>query len=442
MFSQQNGFSPPTEPVTGSFIALYNKDGPMNIDTVLVNNSGANVIYLSRFENSSGDFQYSYIVQNTSNSRIMLQRQIGNVTQDDELNCGAIDDNGNIFVAGQYESSTGNPGFLAKYGNTGNLLWQREYYRTLTGGNDPTGYWYGCDVENGGANVYVAGYTVYVDGANLNGYTGIVKYNTNGNMLASYKAGNRFAEISDLVVDSSNNYIVCGDIVVANINDAHGSVEKFYANGTQVWANALRISNIDTSFTSLAIDSANNVVTVGQNNIVKFYANGSVNWVTQGVDVIFSGVAVDSSDNIYISGIKGNGFPYVGYYSKFYSNGTPIFQNTIDYTGNANASVTCQTEKIKHTGSNVYIGGRISTYAEYPNTNPGYEGFSAKLPDDGSGTGTYAFFDIASNATTYSTPSYNLNSGGFGLGSVGNTTNAAATATSSNGNIRMRIVPL
>jgi hypothetical protein len=243
----------------------------MTIDTVLVNSSGANVVYLSVFDNSSGDRQYSYIVQNTSNSRIMLQREIGNVAQDDTLNCGAIDDNGNIFVGGTYASNSsvaGSPGFLSKYSNTGNLLWQREYYRALTGGNPGQGYWDGCDVENGGANVYVAGSTTYVDGANLNGYTGIVKYNTNGNMLASYKASNRFAEIGDLVVDSSNNYIVCGDIVVANIFDAHGSVEKFYANGTQIWANALRISNIDTTFTSLAIDSANNVITVGQNNMV------------------------------------------------------------------------------------------------------------------------------------------------------------------------------
>lgn len=442
MFSQQNGFSPPTEPVTGSFIALYNKDGPMAIDTVLVNSSGSNVVYLSLFDNSSGDRQYSYIVQNTSNSRIMLQREIGNVSIDDTLNCGAIDDNGNIFVGGQYVSSTGNPGFLAKYSNTGNLLWQREYYRTLTGGNDPVGYWYGCDVENGGANVYVAGYTTYVDGIDLNSYFGVVKYNTNGNMLARYKASNRYTSIQDLAVDSSNNYYITGRIVVANVSDDHGSVEKFYANGTQVWANALRISNNDTVFLSLAVDSSNNVIAVGQENIVKFYANGSVNWVTQGVDVGLTGVAVDSSDNIYVAGQKGNGFPYVGYYAKFYSNGTPIFQNTIDYTGNANASVTCQTDKIKHTGSNVYIGGRIDAYAEYPNTNPGYEGFSAKLPDDGSATGTYAFFDIASNTTTYSTPSYATSASGFGLGAVSNTSNAAGTATSSNGNIRMRITPI
>jgi hypothetical protein len=441
MFSQKNGFSPPTEPVTGSFIALYNKDGPMDIDTVLINSSGANVIYISRFDNSSGDSQYSYIIQNTSNSRIMLQREIGNITADDTLNTGAIDDNGNIFVGGTYfsnSSTAGAPGFLAKYSNTGNLLWQREYYRALTGSNPGQGYWYGCDVENGGANVYVAGYTTYVDGIDLNAYYGVVKYNTNGNLLARYKASNRYASIQDLVVDSSNNYYITGRIVVANVSDDHGSVEKFYANGTQVWANALRISNVDTTFLALAVDSANNVITVGQNNIVKFYANGYVNWVTQGVDVYHTSVALDSSDNIYVAGRKGNAFPYTGYYAKFYSNGTPIFQNTIDYTGNANATTTCQINQIKHTGSNIYLGGSISI----PNTTTGYQGFSAKLPANGSATGTYAFFDIASNTTTYSTPSYNLNSGGFGLGAVSNTTNAAASATSTNGNIRMRIVPL
>ena len=434
MFSQQNGFSPPTEPVTGSFIALYNKDGKMEIATVLIDSLGANVIYLSRFSNSSSNVQYSYIIQNTSNSRIMLQREIGRVGFDDTLKCGAIDDNGNIFMAGTIVGTTGNPAFLVKYGNTGNLLWQREYYRSISP-TDPSGVWYGCDVENGGANVYVAGSTNYIDGANINSYFGVVKYNTNGNMLARYKAGNRFTSIQDLVVDSSNNYYITGRIVVANISDDHGSVEKFYANGTSIWANSLRIDNIDTVFTSMAVDSANNVVTVGQDNIVKFYANGSVNWVTQGVDVGFTGVVVDSSDNIYVSGQKGNGFPLVGYYAKFYSNGTPVFQNTIDYTGNANALVTCTTTSIKHTGSNVYIGGYISS-------NNVYEGFSAKLPDDGSATGTYAFFDIASNNTSYSTPSYVTDPSGFGLGAVSNTSNVAGIATSSNGDIRMRITAI
>ena len=436
MFSQQNGFSPPTEPVTGSFIAVYNKDRAMEITTVLVNSSGANVIYLSSANNSSNLSQYSYIIQNTSNSRIMLQREIGNSTEENIQACGAIDNDGNIFTAGQYISSSANSGFLAKYSNTGNLLWQREYYRTLLSGAG--GVWYGCDVENGGANVYVAGYTNYVVSNVVTGFGSVVKYDTDGNILARYKSSNEYTEIQDVVVDNSNNYYITGRVVVANISDDHGSVEKFYANGTQIWANALRISNVDTVFIALAVDSANDVIAVENGtNIVKFYANGSVNWVTQGVDVSFTDVVVDSSDNIYVSGQKGNGFPLVGYYAKFYSNGTPIFQNTIDYTGNPNATVTISTTSINHTGSNIYLGGYIGA-----NVNVGYEGLSAKLPDDGSATGTYAFFNIVSNTTTYSTPSYVTDPTGFGLGTVSNTTDSAATATSSNGNIKMRIVPL
>ena len=438
MFSQQNGFSPPTEPVTGSFIAVYNKDRAMEISTVLVNSSGANVIYLSRADNSSNLSQYSYIIQNTSNSRIMLQRDIGNSTEENTQECGAIDNDGNIFTAGQYVTSSANPGFLAKYGNTGNLLWQREYYRVHLGSPINGSFWRGCDVENGGANVYVAGYTSYVVSNVVTSFGSVVKYNTNGNILARYKSSNEYASIQDLVVDNSNNYYITGRVVVANVSDDHGSVEKFYANGTQIWANALRISNVATVFIALAVDSANNVIAVDNGtNIAKFYANGSVNWVTQGVDVSFTDVVVDSSDNIYVSGQKGNGFPLVGYYAKFYSNGTPIFQNTIDYTENPNATVTINTTSINHTGSNIYLGGYISA-----NANVGYEGLSAKLPDDGSATGTYAFFNIASNTTTYSTPSYVTDPSGFGLGTVSNTTNSAATATSSNGNIKMRIVPL
>lgn len=438
MFSQQNGFSPPTEPVTGSFIAVYNKDRAMEITTVLVNSSGANVIYLSRADNSSNLRQYSYIIQNTSNSRIMLQREIGNSTEENTQECGAIDNDGNIFTAGQYVTSSANPGFLAKYSNTGNLLWQREYYRVHMGSPINSSFWRGCDVENGGANVYVAGTTNYVVSNSVTSFGSVVKYNTNGNILARYKSSNEYASIQDLVVDNSNNYYITGRVVVANVSDDHGSVEKFYANGTQIWANALRISNVATSFKALAVDSANNVIAVENGtNIAKFYANGSVNWVTQGVDVSFTDVAVDSSDNIYVSGQKGNGFPLVGYYAKFYSNGTPIFQNTIDYTENPNATVTITTTSINHTGSNIYLGGYISA-----NANVGYEGLSAKLPDDGSATGTYAFFNIVSNTTTYSTPSYVTDPSGFGLGTVSNTTNSAATATSSNGNIKMRIVPL
>ncbi len=143
----------------------------------------------------------------------------------------------------EFPSYIGMNGFLAKFNNTGNIIWSTFY----SGDNNVE--MYNLDVNDEG-DIFVAGHTnstkniatpqTYKPYHNTNFYyeTFIVKFNNSGIRLwGTYFSGNRNTIIPQIYVDKySNIYIACvSDSFKNNNNESYIVAGKFNTNGNLAW---------------------------------------------------------------------------------------------------------------------------------------------------------------------------------------------------------------
>ena len=119
---------------------------------------------------------------------------------------------------------------------------------------------------------------------------------------------------SDIALDSSNNIYLAGITTSFGAGDFDMALVKYNNMGEQQWNTTWGGSNFDTA-SGIAVDSSDNVYLVGitvsfgagQSDmvIVKYNSLGEQQWNTtwggSGGDLGY-GIAVDSSDNIYLVG--------------------------------------------------------------------------------------------------------------------------------------------
>jgi hypothetical protein len=167
----------------------------------------------------------------------------------------AVDSSSNVYVTGS--SAT------IKYDTDGNELWVKNY----SGG--------GSDIAlDSSGNVYVAGSVT-------------IKYDSNGNELWVQSGGG-----TAIAVDSSGNVYVTG----FNIT------RKYDTNGNLQWERPyiLTVHDID-------LDASGNVYVFGRNQAVKYDTNGNEQWaieydISVGFNLYFSGAVVSPSGNVYVTG--------------------------------------------------------------------------------------------------------------------------------------------
>lgn len=249
-----------------------------------------------------------------------------------------VDSSGNSYVGGD-TSSAATDGLLAKYNSSGTLQWQRKLtsaaYEAIR-----------AIAVDSSSNVYVTGYAT-------NDFL-IAKYNTSGTLQWQRKLGNATGGGFGIAVDSSANVHVVGATTVSSVT--YLTVAKYNTSGTIQWQRKLGTSGNSPEATGVAVDSSGNVYISGTNQskmiLVKYNSSGTIQWQNKvNLDSEGKSVAVDSSGNVYVGGTIGS--PRSLLAVKYNSSGVIQWQKKLTSTNNSTVANAVAVDA----SGNVYFGG-------------------------------------------------------------------------------------
>jgi len=284
---------------------VYN--GTATFGTTTLTSLGNYEIFIAKY-NSSGVFQWA--------------KSAGSSDYEWGINI-AVDNSGNCFVTGEFFSTisfgsatvTTNGDrdvFLAKYSSEGDFQW------AVSGGS---GYYDLCGgvTSDASGNVYLSG---MISGpANFSGhiittigYQNIfyIKYDPNGDLIWGYNDANGFRSWG-IGVDSHNDSYVLNDYYLSkHLSDGSFSWQRSWSSSEFIFANSFKTDILGNNYvcgtySGTAYFPPYSVVSAGQNDIfvVKYNADGDVEWVTSGGGTGNErsiGISADISGSAFITG--------------------------------------------------------------------------------------------------------------------------------------------
>lgn len=270
----------------------------------------------------------------------------------------ALDASGNVYLNGLSRATWGSPirpydalddGFVAKLAANGSLLWN-----TFLGGP-------GLDagqariVVDADGNSFVAGQSNATWGSPVTPYAGswdgyVAKLDTNGALQwSTFVGGSSNEYCRGIALDKDGNPYVSGDnYAVGGVQDAF--VAKLNANGALQWSTPFGGPGWDMG-SDIVVDGVGNAYMAGRAGsdwgapvnpfsgggndvlVAKLNANGAVLWHTflGGSDAdIGSGIALDASGNIYVTGDSGTTW---GWPASPFAGGRDAFAAMLDANG-------------------------------------------------------------------------------------------------------------
>ena len=273
-----------------------------------------------------------------------------------------LDENGNVYVTGLSWGSGSDEDFATiKYAPNGDTLWVRRY----NGPSDSRDVALRLAVDDSG-NVYVAGGS---DSAYVSDYA-IIKYNTNGEILwvRRYNGPDDDEDWAGaLKVDKSQNVYVTG-FSKGNATDEDYATIKYAPNGDTLWVRRYNSpTNGSDIATALAVDNSGNVYVTGYSGFypyyyyatIKYASNGDTLWVRAyggpvGEYNLASALALDGSGNVYVTGVSDGG-PSDDYATiKYAPNGDTLWVRR--YNGPGNFTDAALALAVDDSG-NVYVTG-------------------------------------------------------------------------------------
>jgi hypothetical protein len=231
-----------------------------------------------------------------------------------ETVAGIVAHNDSIYITGNTERAAGHyDAFIVKFDSSGNLRWQKTWGG---GGND---YGKGVAVDTDG-NVYVTGNTSSTGVSPGTADVFLLKIDPSGTLQWQRTWGGSGADLgTGVAVDSSGNVYVTGSTNTfgtgGNNYDVH--LLKFDPSGALLWQRTWGSMINDWDWgKGVAVDSSDNIYVTGYSGglitlfedvlLLKFNPLGNLVWVKtwgsseyrdRGEDV-----TVDSSDNIHVTG--------------------------------------------------------------------------------------------------------------------------------------------
>jgi hypothetical protein len=272
----------------------------------------------------SGDL---FVVKYNSSGTKQWTKQLG-TSVDDQARGVATDSSGNVYVTGYTQGGLdGNTNaglwdlFVVKYNSSGTKQWTKQLGTSNSESSN------GVATDSSG-NVYVTGWT----SGGLDGNTSagdwdlfVVKYSSNGTKQWTKQLGTSSRDWAyGVATDSSGNVYVTGYTSGSLDGNTSAGVEdlfvvKYNSSGTKQWTKQLGTSSRDEA-RGVATDSSGNVYVTGWTSggldgntsagssdlfVVKYNSSGTKQWTKQlgssSADEA-SGVATDSSGNVYVSG--------------------------------------------------------------------------------------------------------------------------------------------
>ncbi|UOQ64717.1 SBBP repeat-containing protein [Hymenobacter volaticus] len=319
---------------------------------------------------STNSYDYTTLKYSTSGQLQWVSQYIGSGTStDNDLASNlALDNAGNVYVAGNSYRNNQGDYLTVKYSNGGTQLWASRY--------------------NGPANGYDlmrdlavdANGSVYITGTSDNGSNydyATVRYSTSGQQLWATRyngAGNDYDEATSLVVDNAGNAVVTGYALGSNGTWDYTTI-KYAVGGQPLWESYY--NSPDNSYDEardVAVDAANNVFVTGRSYngsgqldyaTAKYAAaTGQQLWAsrysgTVTGDQAVLGLAVDGTGNVAVTGASASTsstdfdyatLKYAG------ANGQQLWQTR--YSGPTATSVSSEANDVAlDAAGNVYVTG-------------------------------------------------------------------------------------
>ncbi len=289
----------------------------------------------------------------------------------------AVDTDGNVLVAGWTSSPDAAYGTTVKYSSEGLTLWTRSVeWCSLD-----------CLAVDSDGNVFVMGQAAW-DGENHD--LGALKYSSAGDLLWSQRDSVPASPMA-LATDADGNVVMTGHVRVADASRCSSVTVKYSNAGVPLWTNLYGgFGDMAHSIVrAMALDHSGNVIVTSDSQsprgdldflTIKFSSAGVPLWTNY-----YNGpandsdhphaVAVDASDNVYVTGESWGGNPASGgtlndYATiKYSSTGVPLWTNY--YNGPANnmdvpsALAVDASGNVFVTGSSVYPNGTAFVTVAY-----------------------------------------------------------------------------
>lgn len=222
----------------------------------------------------------------------------GTMTSNDRATDVAVDDSGNVYIAGETSSGfTGADYLTVKYNSAGRLIWAAQYNGANLMNRDDQAVAIAVDPAG---NVYVTGNS---KGQNSNSDFATVKYNSAGKQLwiARYtEPGDSYDYVIDMAVDARGNVYITGGSVFA----PKYITLKYSPAGEQLWI-VKEPLNQNESVSCLTVDAAGNVYVSGYGFLtVKYNAGGVKQWAVRYGSTfgIAKSIAADANGNVFLAG--------------------------------------------------------------------------------------------------------------------------------------------
>ncbi len=301
------------------WVTAYN--GPANQQDVpvaiIINEHGS--VYVTGSSTASSTYPYSNdyatVKYDSNGVQQWVARYNGTGNQEDNPRSLALDNDGNVFVAGISESDSiypYNTDFATvKYNSIGVQQWVARYNGSANDNDEATAIY----VDNSG-NVYVTGASR--DSATNSDYT-TIKYDQNGNVqwIAKYNGPvNGDDGARDIALDEQDNVYVTGCSFGAGTYNDYATI-KYNPSGIQQWVVryngpadgedvALHIS-VDEQGSIYVAGMSDNIGSGSDYTTIKYNQSGIQQWVVRYVGMYdgndeLKSLAIDHQGNVYLTG--------------------------------------------------------------------------------------------------------------------------------------------